>query len=256
MATCANGHENAEGQKFCGECGEPIPEQAPAVAEPLAPGAAAVPGQAATHEEEAPAGSGAAGLTLTVPKWLTVRRNQFIAGGAAAAVVLVVVLILVIGGGAGGGNNAVSSTQPAATAPPFTSPPATLPAVFAVGDKASFTSGATIQLYTYREGTAPSNQYTSSDPGMQFAVADVEFCAGSTTNASYNELGFHAQTPDNREYDSTYKANQDPNLSSGDVPAGSGCKRGYVGFQIPVGQHASYIVWDYSGWQLTRWKVP
>ena len=54
MATRPNGHDNPEGQKFCGDCGDPM---APAIAEPDAPGPAEEPTaepESETLETEAP----------------------------------------------------------------------------------------------------------------------------------------------------------------------------------------------------------
>jgi hypothetical protein len=80
LAKCPNGHENAEDQKFCGECGEPITE-------PTTPG----PEPSATDGN----------AIFRVPRWLTPRRNRFVAGGVATALVVVVALILVLSGGGG-----------------------------------------------------------------------------------------------------------------------------------------------------------
>jgi hypothetical protein len=92
VPTCPNGHENPEGQPFCGQCGEAISKPKPA----------------ATEETQA-SGSGAP-TTSRLPKWLTVRRNQFIAGGTAVAVVLAVVLVLALGGGGGGQQSSPTTT--------------------------------------------------------------------------------------------------------------------------------------------------
>jgi hypothetical protein len=49
VATCPNGHENPEDQRFCGECGAPITEPKPSAADD-----AVTPEAAATEEGQAP----------------------------------------------------------------------------------------------------------------------------------------------------------------------------------------------------------
>jgi hypothetical protein len=113
VPTCPNGHENPEGQPFCGQCGEAISKPKPAVDD------APIPEVAATEETQAP-GDGAP-KTSALPKWLTVRRNQFIAGGVAATVVLVVSLALALGSGGGGQQSSPPTT--ASPQPPLTTVP-------------------------------------------------------------------------------------------------------------------------------------
>jgi hypothetical protein len=114
MAECPNGHENPKGQQFCGQCGEPIAEPKPSATDD-----AVTAGAAAADEDQAPeaAGSRASGVTLSVPNWLKVRRNQLIAGGVATALVVVVVLILVLGGSS---SNSTTSSANSGTSPPIT----------------------------------------------------------------------------------------------------------------------------------------
>jgi hypothetical protein len=137
MPTCSNGHENPEGQRFCGECGEPVTEPKAAAAEVAAPvlGGAQTGTASGLFEPEAdqtPASDGRS-LASRVPKWLTVRRNQFIAGGALTLVVLAVVLALILGGGgsssktSGSASGSGSGLGTGATFPTFATTTTTTP---------------------------------------------------------------------------------------------------------------------------------
>ena len=144
----------------------------------------------------------------------------------------------------------------AATEPPTTEvPTTTLPKnVFPMGFKVPYENGNSVQLYSYEQPVDASNGFSTPSAGSEFAVADAEVCAGATAEAPYNIFGFTAQTPDNRVYDASIGA-RDPSLSSGTIPAGGGCVRGWVTFEIPVGQRPTYILWQYGGQELVKWTV-
>ena len=125
---------------------------------------------------------------------------------------------------------------------------------FAVGDKVAYQDGSSIQLFTY-EQPVPQGRFSSVEPGNELAVIDVEFCAATSGRAfSYNDLGFKAQMADNRQYEATY-GGRDPDLGSGDLPPGAGCKRGFVTLKVPQGQRPAFVLWDYSGTEQARWTV-
>jgi hypothetical protein len=148
MPTCSNGHENPEGQRFCGECAEDL---APKEANASDAGAGPALGGDETRESQTPetpaatATSSATGGAVegtatsenaTVPgspvarfrNWLSVRRNQAVAGGALILVV-VVVLVLILGGGGGSsktnGSASGSGSGLGATTTPQTFPTTT-----------------------------------------------------------------------------------------------------------------------------------
>jgi hypothetical protein len=251
----------------------PVPQQSePAAVAPNAPAADTVTEQpddtgdapVMPHEDAAmaqPASAPPAEPTRT-HAW-----NTFHVLGAA-------VIALLIGGAIGfaignsskkknTASSALTNTSPSDTTPdtsepdttPLTETPTTVPAppTFTVGQKVEYENGASIQVFSYQPNVVPNDSFETPQAGMSFAVIDVQFCTG-TDAASYNDLGFKAKMADNREYDSTISV-KDPDLGSGDLPAGSGCKRGYVTLSIPQGQQPTALLWDYSGWQLTTWTL-
>jgi hypothetical protein len=125
-----------------------------------------------------------------------------------------------------------------------------------MGEKVQYQSGTTVQVYSYEQGVPGKDSFNQPDAGNEFAVIDAEVCAGSSTTASYNPLGFHLQTPDNRRYDSSFNDARDPRLSSGDIPPNGGCVRGWASFEVPIGQRPSWVVWDYGGYSPAKWDVP
>jgi hypothetical protein len=128
MANCPNGHENPDGYRFCGECGERLvtdlgsaPEASPDAApvQGRGTGRATVPLSAERArdllhqlgEPEPPATEPAAtdDWVSRGRRWLSVRRNQFIAGGVAAGMVIIAVLLASSGGSRS--TNAVNSSS-------------------------------------------------------------------------------------------------------------------------------------------------
>jgi hypothetical protein len=152
--------------------------------------------------------------------------------------------------------SATTDYAPATTE--FTQPPTTTtppPTEYAVGAKVSYTDGATVQLYSYQQGVPSQNQFSQPAAGLELAVLDVQVCAGPSAKMSYNELGFSALAPDNRNYNNSFSAAREPRLLAGDLPAGGGCRRGWVTLEVPKGQRPVYIIWDYAGYQQTRWRL-
>jgi hypothetical protein len=189
-----------------------------------------------------------------------VGRGQATAGAilGAVAIVLGIVGVVIV-------NNVLTSTKKAVERATFptsrggfptatTASETTAPSVktYRVGDKATYADGSSIQVYSY-EQPVPSPRFANPDPGMEFGLSDVEFCAGGIRSLSYNDLGFKAQMPDNRQYEATFPAARDPDLGSGDIPAGGDCKRGFVTLKVPIGQRPTFVVWDYYGSEQARW---
>lgn len=123
-----------------------------------------------------------------------------------------------------------------------------------VGETVTFENSTTLQVFSYQQPVQSSDQYTHPDAGMEYGLADVQFCASPTALISYNSFGFKAQMADNRSYDSTSGV-RTPDVGSGDIPAGGGCVRGFVGFALPIGQRPVSIVWDYPGYQRQSFKL-
>lgn len=147
--------------------------------------------------------------------------------------------------------------------PTFPKPTPTLPAPttttlpkqigFKIGDKVTYESGASIQIFTYEQGV--HGGFFDPEAGMEYAVIDVEFCAGRD-EVSYSTLGFGAVMADNRRYDGLTFPVRDPDLGAGDLPAGSGCVRGWVTNEVPVGQRPVAILWSYFGdLEDVKWSI-
>jgi hypothetical protein len=292
MQLCENGHENADEQRFCGECGVSLEagpttdagtETAQTVGSEETAAATAVPPNEppADVPSDAVEGVTAAGPSAVPPPPPPERpadteaeepnkksRRKLWWGVAAAVVVIVIVAAIA---GASGNDSKNSGTQSGAisggtkttdtttdTTPSFTEPTTTLPAgpqTFPMGFKVTYDSGASVQVFSWQQPVAPSNEFETPPAGQEFGVADVQFCSGATTSATYNPLGLKAQTPDNRVYTLSFAPAMDPQLGSGDVPAGGGCVRGFVTLALPAGQQPSLLIWDYPGWAQAQWKV-
>ena len=151
-----------------------------------------------------------------------------------------------------------TTTAPTTSTTTTTRPTTTTAKRFVVGDKiVSTKSGSTDvlfshQVFSYEQPVAPPDRFTNPAAGMEFGVADVEVCAG-TEKVSYNPFAWNAQTPDNRRYRTTFQRLRNPTLSSGDIAPGAGCVRGWVTFELPVGQRPTSLVHDYFGSVVTHW---
>ena len=161
MATCANGHENAEGQKFCGECGAVIPEPARSFAVSAGP-------RSLSRRR----------------RWLTVRRNQFIAGGVAAAVVVLVLILVLGGGGSKATSNAANSGTSPDQGPSLTTPTTTslaggsITQPLPVGSPTTTTNGWKMTLGGFNANATGAvvsfNQFNDQPPpGMHYASLNV-----------------------------------------------------------------------------------
>ena len=131
--------------------------------------------------------------------------------------------------------------------------PSATPASFRIGDKASFQSGASIQVFSYEPNVVPTHSPAPTTVGMSYGAIDVEFCAGRVA-ARYADTGFKAKMADTRKYGPTTSA-KEPDLGAGVLPPASGCKRGYVTLQVPQGQQPVAIVWRYGTWRPTSWSM-
>ncbi|MFZ6002871.1 MAG: hypothetical protein ACOYXM_02960 [Actinomycetota bacterium] len=120
---------------------------------------------------------------------------------------------------------------------------------YTVGEKIEYVDGSSVQVFTWEQPVPPANEYSTPDPGFEYGVLDVEVCAGGQEEAAYNSLALSARMADNRVYDDAFGTAREPDLSSGDIPAGGGCRRGYVTLSVPAGQQPVAILWDYGGRQ-------
>jgi hypothetical protein len=179
MTKCPNGHENADEQQSCGECGEKLvaeDEPAPETSPDAAPvqgggtGQATVPLSADRARELLQQMSAPEPLPVQLEnaaaaddwvsrgrRWLSVRRNQYIAGGAAAAlVILIIILAASSGGGSGSAQNVSNSDSGGGTTNTST------PATTTQSDTASG-SGATVTA-TDRDGDKATMTFDVGNP--------------------------------------------------------------------------------------------
>jgi hypothetical protein len=265
---CVNGHANPEGQQFCGECGAPLtpqPEDAlSALTGPVTPPseASGVTGSNATAPPPPPPPPVVD--TEETPSEKKGSKLGWIVVGAIVVLIAVGGIIAAASGGSddnspqGSAQRASSNTTiPEETLPPYTSPTTTVPKdTFAMGEKVLYESGASVQVYSYEQGVPSDNSFDQPGAGSEYAVIDVEVCAGATGDAPYNELAFKAQTADNRQYGTQFGSVRDPRLESGTIPTGGGCKRGWVTLEVPIGQRPVNIFFSYGGFAPAKWTVP
>lgn len=145
-------------------------------------------------------------------------------------------------------------TEPVANVTPFGEPTTTAASrTYPMGAKVTYENGVSVQLFVYEQPVA-GQPFTTPDPGMELSAADVEFCASPTAEVAYNVLGFYAQTADNRRYQKL-GSTRNPGLSAGTLPAGGGCKRGWVTLEAPIGVKPVAVVFSYYGLREVKWSI-
>jgi hypothetical protein len=168
------------------------------------------------------------------------------------AIVIVVALVLV----ATLGDDRHGSSSTADTAD--TGPPIDVE----LGQPSPYDDGTTIQVYQYVDSLSSGEQLQPPAPGKQFAFADIEFCAGTKSDASYRADGFDVDMPDGHRYQAALAAGNDapatgrqPSLGRGDIPPNGEYTRGWVTPEIPADQRPESIVWDDPLYDETRWHL-
>ncbi len=129
-----------------------------------------------------------------------------------------------------------------------------------VGDTGTFQYGDTTTIYSYASPVQPDNPAVQPKAGNQFAVIDVEGCAGpvevtgpdGNTQLMFDPFSFVLQMPDNTRLQSTVPA-VDPALNAVNLSAGD-CVRGNVTFEVPQGQTPSYVVQEPTT-PPARWAI-
>jgi hypothetical protein len=145
-------------------------------------------------------------------------------------------------------------------APP---PPESVPAqqILRVGETATFRYGDTTTVYSYTSPAQSGNEFIQPTAGTQFAVIDVESCAGSvevtdpsgtTTQMSVNPFQFSLQMPDNTRIQPNLVFAPAPALPVTNLLAGE-CVRGNVGFEVPQGQTPSFVL--QAGTPSAKWAI-
>jgi hypothetical protein len=122
----------------------------------------------------------------------------------------------------------------------------------ALGASAKTPRGNTITVHSYEQPATGIPTYrTPQDSNNEFAAADVEACATGGQPVAVNSFNFKLQMPDNTRRNTTFA--KDPALNFTNLAAND-CVRGWVSFEVPVGQRPAYVVYDDGG--LTGSSAP
>jgi hypothetical protein len=132
---------------------------------------------------------------------------------------------------------------------------------FSLGETATFRYGDTTTVYSYVSPDPSANEFIQPKAGNQFAVIDVEICAGSgedigpsgrNTQLSINPFQFSLQMPDNTRIEPTLLASPDPALPAANLSAGE-CVRGNLGFEVPQGETPNFVLQE--GTPSAKWAL-
>jgi hypothetical protein len=131
---------------------------------------------------------------------------------------------------------------------------------FRLGETATFLYGETTTVYSYVSPDQSANEFIQPKAGNQFAVIDVEICAGSgegigpsgNTQLSINPFQFSLQIPDSTPIEPTLLASPEPALPAANLSAGE-CVRGNLGFEVPQGQTPTFV--HQEGTPSAKWAI-
>jgi hypothetical protein len=131
---------------------------------------------------------------------------------------------------------------------------------FRLGETATFLYGDTTTVYSYVSPDQSANEFIQPKAGNQFAVIDVEICAGSgegigpsgNTQLSINPFQFSLQIPDSTPIEPTLLASPEPALPAANLSAGE-CLRGNLGFEVPQGQTPTFV--HQEGTPSAKWAI-
>ena len=131
---------------------------------------------------------------------------------------------------------------------------------FRLGETATFRYGDTTTVYSYVSPDPSANEFIQPKAGNQFAVIDIEICAGSSevigpsgnTQLSINPFQFSLQMPNNTRIEPTLLASPEPALPAANVSAGE-CVRGNLGFEVPQGQTPNFVLQE--GTPSAKWAI-
>ena len=118
-----------------------------------------------------------------------------------------------------------------------------------IGETATLRYADTSTVYSYVSPAQSANEFRQPKAGYQFAVIDVETCAGSvevtdptgSTQLNINPFQFSLQMPDNTRIQPNLFAAPEPTLPSANLSAGD-CVRGNVSFEVPQGQTPTFVL--------------
>jgi hypothetical protein len=147
-----------------------------------------------------------------------------------------------------------TTTTVTTVAPPPPTTGAVVPeaAEFALGQKATYDDGSSVQVYGY-EQPAVTDSILKPPAGTELAAVDVEVCTGSRAQTTITGNGMVAYAPAGGTYRADARG-KFPSLLLGAASPGT-CQRGFVNYNVPAGERASFVVWQEAGWEMARWKV-
>lgn len=142
-------------------------------------------------------------------------------------------------------------SSPTPTAAP--SPTPTAQNIFHVGDKVQTAHGNFEQVFQIIRPYTQTGTFTfPADAGNEFAVADVELCAGPKgAGISANPYDYQLQMSDNSRVNATVPV-KDPALNATTLTGPGDCVRGWVSFQVLVGVAIDYFV-DTQTTPIIKW---
>jgi hypothetical protein len=123
---------------------------------------------------------------------------------------------------------------------------------FAVGQKATYDDGSSVQVFSY-EQPAVTDSILKAPAGTELASVDVEVCTGTRAQTNISQAGLVAYAP----VGGTYRVDargKFPSLLLGAASPGT-CTRGYLAYYPPIGERATHLVWQETGWEMARWKI-
>lgn len=127
-----------------------------------------------------------------------------------------------------------------------------------LGTRVWYPSGASIQVFSYRQPVTADDPNLTPADGYEFGLADVEMCAGSQGPLPIRAIGFTAIVAgDDRDFNVPGGVVREPGLGLRDLQAGE-CARGWLPFEIPAGERPRLITWNFPDWgsAILYWKIP
>lgn len=123
------------------------------------------------------------------------------------------------------------------------------PDSLAIGSRFTTEEGNTVQVHTFQQPV--QGDVVGASAGREFAAIEAEVCAGRRS-ARVTPARFVLEMADGSRRARSYFGPKEPQFPEGPVMANQ-CVRGWVSFEVPEGQRASYVVFD--GSSLGRWST-
>lgn len=142
-------------------------------------------------------------------------------------------------------SNAVVVTSAVVTTSPSTTPD---PGALRVGQQRETTEGNAVKILAYEQPVPPG--LLEPDPGMEFAAAEAEICAGRKGARRVTAESFNVEMADGSQRGRAFFGPKEPVFADGGLPPGA-CARGWVNFEVPKGSRPAYVV--FRGSSVARW---